>query len=508
MIESSAIKKFIINYFIEHSQEDIDKMIVSIHNHLLRGFLMNEMVYNMKSGEYGRISRVGGARYGVVIQSKDGVHEEDCHFSDLARRDEVSVSGVKGYLLGITIETPFGRVLKENAFGSIKDSAGVMKCKIPQNQCCGGIQPSRDSQKSLDREKGQGIKPHAESAGSGGVVERRDDKTNAMEVEKNGLIEDIDVDSILKLRDDQILRIPGLESSDVESMMKILGVLASFRSFFDIERIDVKELAEAVIDPLYESDIVCKTHERLIEMLKAEINNMGMDVFIENSKSCMVLASECVCPSKDKRQNGLESIEEPHQVLGKKQWKVDLEKFIKETSDQSGIDISHIVICIFAKDRPLSKGEIRGRLVLLELLLNMFFTTEPFREVVSEKMEASKELERKKRELQVRLRKPGSLSLDTETSLDIAKRSEVKKELIDTMERIFQLPTNIRIGEIDGIRFLNLNRKIYVAKERNYYLMNKDVLLRLCKEYNGRSKSERSVLASIEQHVEILQSLP
>ncbi|AFN83712.1 hypothetical protein EROM_090960 [Encephalitozoon romaleae SJ-2008] len=505
MIESFAIKKFIINYFIEHSQEDIDKMVLNIHRHLLRGFLMNEVVYNMKSGEYGRISRVGGARYGVVIQSKDGGHEKDCHFSDLARRDEVSASGVKGYLLGITMETPFGRVLKENAFGSIKDSSGVMKCKVPQNQCYEGTRPLRDSQKSLDREKTQGMWPSAENAGDRGAMERQDDKANAVEVEKNGLTEDIDIDSILKLRDDQILRIPGLERPDIESTMKILGVLVGFRSFFDIERIDVKELAGVIIDPLYESDIVCKTHERLIEMLKAEIDNIGMDVFIENSKPCIALVFECVCSSKDKKQDDLESIEEPRQVLEKKQWKADLEKFIKETSSQAGIDISHIVPCIFAKDRPLSKEEIRSRLVLLELLLNMFFTTEPFREVVSEKMETSKELERRKRELQARLRKP-ILALDSEASLDTDKRSEVKKELIDTMEKIFQLPTNIRIGEIDGIRFLNLNRKIYAAKERDYYLMSRDALLRLCKKYNDRSKSKRNVLVSIEQYMEILQN--
>ncbi|AFM98948.2 hypothetical protein EHEL_090530 [Encephalitozoon hellem ATCC 50504] len=512
MIESSAIKKFIINYFIEHSQEDIDKMAGSIHSYILKGFLMNELVCNMKSGKYGRISKVGGGRYTMMIQSDNGEHEESCYFSDLARKDDVSASGIKGYLLGITMETPFGRVLKENAFRSIKDSTEVVRCKVPQNQCHGAMRSSsKDSLRPLDREKRQEMVPCSEGGENQNKLSKMwDGGSKAMEARNNRVSERPDIGLILNMGDGQMLRIPGFGSSEVELMIKIFGVLMNFRSFFGIERIGVKGLGDAIIDPLYESDIISRTHENLIEMLNAEINSIGMDVFIENSRPCMMLASESLRFLREKKQDTHEGTGNPSKPRGprKKNWKPELEKFVEKISDQAGIDISYIIPCVFAKDCPLSQEEIRSRLVLLELLLNMFFTTELFREAISEKMKESKELERKKRVLQIGLKRSGPQSSDAGAPSDIPKASEARKELADTMEKIFRLPTSIEIGEIAGIRFLNLDKRIYAVKEGDYYPLSRDALFSLCKKYHSKSKSEKNVLASIEHHVEILESYP
>ncbi|CAD25936.1 hypothetical protein [Encephalitozoon cuniculi GB-M1] len=499
MIESPAIKRFVVDYFIEHSQEDIDEMVASIHRRLLSGFVVNEDVCVVKSGECGRVVGVLGPRYAVMVQSPCGWREEDFELSELARREGVSGGRIRGYLLGITMETPFGRVLKENAFRSIRDSQEVMRCRVPQSQCCEAPNPV----------------PGGSSGGRGGGEEQGPGQPGSRGAERQKGLSSMaaDVESILRLSEERIVSVEGLGPWDVEAVMKIFGALATFGSVFRIRSVDAWSLASAISDPAYGSDMMRLVHEKLVGALRRDIEENGMDRFVENVRPCVGVAVEAMCSAEgpqDVLQGGQQ--QGPVEDCGKEGWKDDLREFIGCVSRGLDTDISQIVECISARDGELSRREARGRIVLLELLLNMFFTTAWFREVMSEKMEESLELERKRRELGVRARKTGETGCDGSGSecgrprSECGRpRSEAERDAVCAAREIFKLPTRVVLGEIGGIRFLNLGKRIYAAKEGEYYLVGRDALVRLCKRYRGRSKGEKATMANIEQHVEALQ---
>ncbi|UTX46051.1 DUF5097 domain-containing protein [Encephalitozoon intestinalis] len=504
MIESPAIKKFIVNYFIEHSQENIDDIAARIDGCLRKRFVENEVVSVVRSGEWGRISRVAGDRYVVSILSLDGGREERLHFSELARKDMAGRTEVKGYLLGITMETPFGRVLKENAFRSIRDSGEVMKCKVPQSQCYEGSFVSRRGVGGTERRK---WKTEKEGQGSREKNEEREtegSRAKRASVRKEGTKE-TSVSSILLVGPSQALEIPGLRKEDIELVMKIFGVVANFGGFFGIQEIDVLSLGRAIVDPWYEDDTICKIHLKLISGLRTEMDSVGMEEFVENSKACIEWAKE-QGREEDLAGDGGEMEECLEQSLGcgEEGWKKDLRKLIESICDDGDTDIFGIVRSISGRSRALGRGEIRKRLVVIELLMNMFFTTEQFREIIWEKMEESKDLEKKKRELQTRLKR--SVGWDGESKeAGEGSRAEMEKELGDTREKIFQLPVNTGVGNVDGVGLLHLGRKIYAAWEGDYYLVGRDRLADLCKKYKAKNKEERHVLESIGQNIEGLK---
>lgn len=515
MIESPPIKKLIVDYFIEHSQEDIGKMAAAIHAHLSRGFVANETVYIKETGGFGRITRVQGHRYVLATQPGNRGHEESFHFTQLERRTELFADEIRGYILGITMETPFGRVLKENAFRSIKDSGEVARCKVPQSQCSGAsCPPSKPhtlgavsavprAQDARRHGRRKAEEPAVGSEEPERIPKRREPREREM-------VGGAGIRSILGLETRKTLDLEGFGSDDIGSLMKVFSALTNFHLVFGIEQVSVEELARSIMDPAYGSDLICKVHMRLVAMLREEIDSVGMEAFVEDAQPCVMVAEGGMCKTLDGECDEAKGMEDTGSCSKERQeeaWKQALTSLVSDISNELEMDLSYFARCVSARSRPLDRDEANNRVVLLELLLNIFFTTSVFREKLSGSMRDLRELEKRKKELQTRLRKIKSSSgqeIGGAESIE-EQRKGVEKELKNTVSRILELPMQVVMGTVDGISFLNLGRRIYAAEESSYYRLSRDSLFELCKKYNPRSKSEKSILLSISQHAEVLQ---
>lgn len=507
MIESPAIKKFIMDHFIENGQEDIIQMSLRIQDHLLQNFVVNEVVLSRSSELAGRVIRVLKSRYVLLVYSDDGNYEGSFGYSELLRKETVTADMIKGYLMDITTETPFGRVLKENVFRTIKSPSSVLEFKTFASQQC--RQPMSCKKNTTAKMKGT----EEETEDAEPLNKRETDKLSRNVEGKRYR----SVSGILGLNQSKRMTVRGFDQRGFESLMKLFSFLSNFNTFFDIGRITLEELAEAIIDPAYDSKLAFKIHSKLAEALLCEIDNTGIERFAENIKSALMLVEELAqSKKKDKksvegtcRSRGLSSIKTNMQFT-EKNWKASMKSFVDRLCGSVGDNVAIFADCISEKKHVLDDEQLEVRLAFIEFLLNSFFITNIFRDIIHEEMDSLKELEDRKKEIQSRFREVKSLirnSTDVEKCACLVKqRIEIEKELKSITGKILESPLKVEMGSVDGVCFLNIDKRIYAIRDGDYYCLPKDMLGYLYKHYIPRYKAEKSVLLNLLQHTEILQS--
>lgn len=489
MFRSPAIKKFVIDYLIEHSQETVHEAASRIHERLVRSFVANETVCIRSLGIVGRIVRMSRAGYAVLAP---GDTERLLQHADIARSEDVSSSRIGEYIMGISMETPFGRVLKENAFESIRDSANILRCKAPANQRC-----DRPAPQSVQSPVPETKMPRSPKNKKLQREERREEaERRTMQIEKEEpAAKSNEVCALLELREDRRLAIRGFEAHRTECLMKIFSFLSNFKSFFKIGRIGLEELANALADPSYDSAVVLQIHSGLVEALQAEIDRRGVDAFAENIRPALMLAEELLSAgdTREKTRSAVDS---------GKSWRAATRAFLHRLSENIETDISALADSI-EKRKSVDNSELEMRLVLVEFLLNCFFVTDTFRGMISNETENLRDLERSRKSIHGRLKDVRQqIRRSAEDCLEslAAQRAAIEKEQASIAERILESPLAVEMGCIDGVYFLNVDRRIYAIRDRVYYPVSRDMILRLYKRYSPRDKAEKGILLGLVEH--------
>lgn len=537
MIKSPAVRKFIMDYFIEHGQESIGKMAMDIHRYLSQNLVMNEMVFSKRLGLTGKVVKILRPGYIVAMQCDGDGREDVFQFTDLGRNDEINASDIGDYIIGVTMETPFGRVLRENAFESIR-SPGVPKRRIPTTQGHSGhpdILPSPQASVPKTIRAREIVPPRRqrESSGAGTKRSKGGDDVSKIQGERGkgrGSGEEskewektaVGAEALLGLDSYKVVRVKGFESHRLESLMKLFSFLSNFKMFFKIREIEVEELAEAIAEPGYESKTVFKIHSRLVRALEDEIDRIGMGSFRENIKPALMVVEEKVCSmnrqnrrqgeakKNNQERTGGETREEARMELSEKSWKSDVKEFVCKVAEGLSENVSVLTDSVCTSGKTALEEQVDARLSLMEFLLHSFFVTDTFRNMISEKMSGLKSLEKKKKDAQTRLKEIRSRmrhSADEEEASDLDRqRTSVERELASISGEILQQPLRVSMGCIDGIYFLNIDRKMYGIRDGVYYLLPPDVVANMCRNYVPRNKAEKNILSTLLQHVEILQS--
>lgn len=116
MIESLTIRRYIVAYFIENAVASLIDQVNHIAIVLGHRFLRGEIVF-LKSKELaGRVVGESAARYMIEVydDNNERPSREEVSGYDLMRKDRITKNEVAAFLLSVTKETPFGRVLTEH----------------------------------------------------------------------------------------------------------------------------------------------------------------------------------------------------------------------------------------------------------------------------------------------------------------------------------------------------------------------------------------------------------
>jgi hypothetical protein len=523
MIESSGIKKFIIDYFIENSKEHIADMATNIYTYLASGFVLNEVVHVKKQESDGKITMIRKDGY-VVLSSSDGQRCDVFQSGDLARKEELSPNKINHFLGSITMETFFGRVLKENAYKSIFNSKNVFKCVVPQSQA--GERPA-----AADAPYKNGTAHRAETQGAPEGRQRRDEqkpeipkrfrreereaeydqesikklrikpanvkperrKEESLEPQEHGDI----LSNVLELCSRSAVEIEMYGSSMMDTLMKVYSFVSNFSSFFDLKEMELQELAEAIRDPTYESPVVYKIHSKLIEAIGAEIAEHGIEDFVHNVDPALMIVDETAKSMGNKTREGPAG-------AGADGWRMGVRSFVQQLADEASKSMGIFIECADRKTQPLATDQLLLRLAFIDFLLNSFFTTGVFRDMLSEKTKALKDLEKKRNMLAQKLKKIRSSMRSTVNGKKDAgllkQKSSAEADLRSVIIKIFHSPLKIEIGSIGDVSFLNINKKIYALYKSVYYMLSRDVIFRVSKRYGARNKAEKKILQSLEQY--------
>ncbi|KAH9410790.1 hypothetical protein HK407_10g15560 [Ordospora pajunii] len=517
MIESSGIKAFIVEYFIEHVREDISRMAVNIHSTLQTRFLPNEVVYVVDKKIFARVARNLGNDYTVTVDSEEGGHEVQCVFSSLERIRNVTECDIRMYLLGITMETAFGRVLKKDVFKSIKEAIQIEKRKgVPsKQQCANASMPKSIEKHKLKNEMYQKQCVSKKIKKEKDACEEVDGKEKMKQHKKR---RSNDFEELIGNGLDHECKL-SFESVGVKEMrlvMKVFCFIANFKEILGIRGVLLDELVEMFKNQSYESEAVSSMHMKMLEMIQEDARDCMVEDFVECIRPSAMLIKEAMKESKADgggmhanvaaKWNDSMSIDDI--VRYECNWKQKIAMLVEFLSSHLRMDLKEIGIRVFGSDVYGMKDHKCGmvdRLVLFEFLMNMFCVTNAFRSMISDRMKALKELNKQRKKAQVLIK-------NTKKAEDACvlkgKSTEQQNEdaccSLNTPDLQPSVFIKADLGIINGIRFFVADGSIYAQNGQDYYIVPADALSMMSNKYRVKSKDEKNAMINILQHSKIM----
>ncbi|TBU14298.1 hypothetical protein CWI40_100020 [Ordospora colligata] len=494
-------------------------MALNIHSALQTRFVPNEIVYIVDKKIFARVARNLGNDYAVIVGSEDGEHEMQCAFLSLERIKYVTQGNIKMYLLGITMETAFGRVLRKDVFRDIKEAIQIEKRKgIPSNQhCTDANMPRAEKHKLKDRMNQKSCIPKRTKKEKDICDETDDKKTKKLskKIKKNRS------DELIGSGLDQEYKLifEGVGVKEMRLLMKVFCFIANFKEILGIKGVLLDELVKMFKDQSYSSESMSSMHMKMLEMIQEDARDCMVEDFVECIRPSAMLIQEAIKESKTDRSdlsidivakwNDNMSIEDI--VKSECDWKQKIAMFVEFLSSHLKMDLKEIGMRVFGSDVYGMKDyncTMVDRLVFFEFLVNMLCVTNAFRNMISERMKALKMLNKQRKKSQVMMKKAKKTVNAEDVCILKDKSVEQHNEdvqcslnTLDTQPNVF---IKADLGNLDGIRFFMADGTIYAQNGQDYYSVSRDRLTMMNKSYRVRSKDEKNTIANILNNSKVL----
>lgn len=318
MIESIAIRQYIISYFIKHPTKPLIEQVNHISSILGGRFVRGEIVFIKTRELTGKVVDSTASHY--LIEVYDDNNEkpvrEQVGGSDLMRKDRVTKNEVMSFILSVTEDTPFGRVLANNV---IQDLASKKFAHAPPRRRSRaseweyqaplaeeGREPvgpeymarARPGQKYPERQKRAAEEEaYGRPGGRGGAERARDEVVPAFnmqaprgdllrqkELEKKGELERKKMLETVEKQKAAILSVPkrdwknrGMSASLKLQVLSTYTFLSTFSEFFKIDLFDLDDFVDALVAPVYHSRLACGIHSKILKAIAHERRKSGKD---------------------------------------------------------------------------------------------------------------------------------------------------------------------------------------------------------------------------------------
>lgn len=129
MIESTALRKFAVSYFLVHPTKPLCNLVNRITTTIKNRFFKEEIVFIKNKELTGRIVETTKTGYIVEIydDNQSTPQKEEVKAEDLLRKDSATKNEVLGFILSVTRDTPLGRIVANN----IIQELGIFKGQKP-----------------------------------------------------------------------------------------------------------------------------------------------------------------------------------------------------------------------------------------------------------------------------------------------------------------------------------------------------------------------------------------
>jgi len=478
MIESAALRKFVISYFLVHPTNSLCTVVNRISEKIRSEFFKGELVFIKKKELTGCVVQKTESGYIVEVydDNQKVPQKEEIRSDELMRKDSASKNEVMLFLLSVTRETPLGRVVVGNAVQEL----GIFK----------GQKKPASSEHVAYAYKPEDSAPHAEQKGSWqGTTEEK--MKEAKMIEKKRVEEQ--TSKILAIQR-EIWSAPLCEQKMNEKILAVYSMLYAFHDFFKIERFALDSFVKMLFSKDYTEKLSINIHTKLLRAISHERRKSGKDglnELIQSAADTVYGNSEMeslyglIKEEKEKESTGFTRVQWFAKEMASKSWKEYIKSFIYDIEGGCGVKIPTNEFATWKTAVEDEKERAADRVLVISLLIEICMLGIKFRTYFETEIEELRERERERVGLSFevkRLRDEIGISEPEEgVKMALAKSEALLAEL--DLKYAPEIARS-KIGSYGGVVFLMIGTELFYTVDETYYRIDKEhwsaVLSLLC----------------------------
>lgn len=258
MIESAALRKYVISYFLVHPTSSLGALVNRIAQKIQNHFIKGEIVFIKNKELTGCIVDTTDNGYLVEIYDDNQAvpQKEEVTGENILRKDHTTKNEVMSFLLSVTRDTPLGRVV----LGSAIHDLGLFKGQKTHAAADAFPLLAKDED-SVDAR--------------GRWAEASEEKAKENEEQEKQRIESQQA-LIIQVPCD-LWSAPGAPYEMNEKILSLYNTLQTFAEFFKLEKFSLDDLVEALFAGEYNSRLVASLHSKLLKSIAHERRKSGKE---------------------------------------------------------------------------------------------------------------------------------------------------------------------------------------------------------------------------------------
>lgn len=473
MIESNIIKRFIVKTFMQHSRSSIGEISETIMIALGSKFFVNESVIIRDTQELGKVTKCTKDTYTITMPDGQELEQPREH---LRRKGIVTYEDVISFIEAATKQTAFGRILIENVFEkmlkpdfgakTLSEARQAKEEAKNRNMFIGHPPPYNDMRQDPRMHHQHGLDHMPRD------IPKKEDGRKILSRNKH---EKLDISLLPHFVIDNFKETP------LTNLIKIYMILINFKEDFNIGDIKIDELAGAIFDQEYGSELVFRIHSTFISIIENEAK-IKKERFFES----LYFIIEKLKPFET---------DIPVQSLKKRipmtleNWKAQSKIFIQNFSKE--LDEDRILrFAGFAK-----KDVLDLRLEFLVFLIDILTLTDRFRDFVDVKQNSLRAEKARSDELNtIRKRKAAEEMDDT---------NDISREITECDANMVNHPLKIHLGKYQSYPLFLMDKKVILKDSNDFYILRRSDLMSIIKDLNVHTKSGKSTAVNLKATFEI-----
>ncbi|KAF9764865.1 hypothetical protein NGRA_0183 [Nosema granulosis] len=518
MIRDEHLKRYILSKYNKHINKELNTITLCIYRNLSKKFIKNERVVFENETISGRVYSRNKDKYSIFLEN--GTVVANVKYEDLRRIDIINGEVILGFLKYITVDTPFGiRLLKGHVFDELFTDSNIYrelrrkgrfyksKDKILKNIKLNSVEKlhkNYKSEKIQDSLKGISIINYGEIDDIKKQVLRNCDPEELKRLMNTNIFHDISPEERLII-----------EEKDPNLLEKVFKIFSFIKKYCDEKvssDITLSKLIKSFKEPTYNSEVIGEVHDMLIDNLRKESEDKGLDQLLYNIKSVVDSLPNDENEQEIRRKND----------IGLKTWKIKARAFLWDLQQETGnITIYSYYVMLSKKKTHDIEEAVRVRISILEFLISCYFTTNIFRDIILKELRDLEHWEIECLELEMNIKQIESAKQNTAKQIEEVgdaqhnitqimdikagdRRDRLKRKLREIKKKIVYNKTKTDIGVINQARFSFIDGCVYACRFKKFYLPKRETLLKIATFYVPNDKIENVAFTNLQNVIEII----
>lgn len=564
MIESPALRKFIVIYFLENSTKPVFEVVRGVYTYLKSNFVINETVFVKTKEKRAKVKSFTGETY-LVNFGLDG-DSDLCSicFQDMERKEYITKNSILSFIESITMMSPFGRVLKENILQDIslmQRARRVRKTTGRYGNACSlnkdGLEESEDVSKVGSRkytntrsclskeslEEVVGNQEESIPAAQEGVddydLSKCDIQTSDfIESEIPSATEDPERSSFtVKETKERLSDTQGVQEESSVPPKKIGGDSSQGKRKFsnikdvlktlEYEKIEVEGIEDLVLFTEIYLFFDCFKEPFGFQPTKEEFGSALSDrsyssdiAFVAHKTLLCILAEEIQTLSRYQYKQVFENafsicidIDEcdfnvqPYSnynwmeaEITEKNWKSMMKNFFSYLYHVHGLQK---VTCYREFFIKTGSNFVVDRMRILKFMIECVFSTNKFKNVVNSRLEELRAVEKKSQDIILQIKKLKSEVADTSSQEKSSRERvlELESELLAVKRSLLDMGYKREIAYTEGIHFFYFENRICFLEDRDMYSLDPEQVKKLLSIYAPKHRSLSYLISALKRYI-------